>query len=1389
MSNLKMKERKRKRIFVLMFAFCLLGITVFLGYRWITQISAEDKSWVQSDWSGPQSDDIITEDSNSYKAQENISLGTVLSVDHKVDWSTDHVDWNFRKKIIFDNTEENIGASTEDLVNFPVLVRLDNTVIDYTETEDSGKDIRFLDRDGENLSYEIEDWDESATSYIWVKVPQIDQDSDTDYIYMYYGNPSATDEQNSSDVWEENDYQAVWHLNEDSGLVRDSGPLGYNGTAVGVNQGENGYNGKGVFTDGSNSYIDFSISLGNTVTIETWAKSTASSFQDMLWCIGSNNRGPDLFFSGSKVSLNTWDSSNNPFCNIPTGVGGWNLYTTVISPSTTRLYVNNTLCGSAGYRNPTTNNFHIASHANYDWEGYVDEFRISTVARSQAWTYANYASQSGGFSTYSDKERVYSDTAYLESNIFDTGHPSDWGTLSYTTTVSDSVTVKVRSSNSQTMSEEPVWSSCDPITLGSDISSNNCVRDEHTYLQYRIDFDMTGQEAPPVFEDISITYSASDKTEPSLNAHDVYMENITEDGTWINFEPTIRWSEGDDDRGLLGYYISLTELGISVDPESPEPTTSSGKLSNIDDGVDDEDSTYIVTDTYIDLSTIDGLSLESNKKYYFSIQAVDLAGNYWKEDPQGYQNLLYFKYDDTKPNNVMYISTPSSTFGSINDMFFSWPVGEPAGAFDLQSDILGWQYAINSTAPDRWMGSQYEDFLDIQYIPSGSAQVINLTENLHTNHIVVGNNTIYFRSIDKAGNVSTYATGGISYGGKAPTFPAESIVGVTPEESDKNNFALSWPEATAGEGREIDSYYYMINTQPPTNLVTLKGNSSVYIPIRSTERTAGVITGAIKGVNHVYVVAVDDQGNYSPSSFIHGQFNLDSNLPDPPLNLTLSDTSIKEAEIWRVALTWDEPVYKGNGNISYIVEKSIDGKSWYELSRINGNAYSDTSSLSKKYFYKVASIDSSDESKNSPTYTSILNIEPKGRFTTPPSLISRPTIVDLSSRRAQVRWATDRMSDSKIQYGVSSGEYFESEIYTSTPTTEHVLDMNNLLPGTVYYIKARWTDEDGNTGSSDEFFVETKSAPRVEDVKISTVGLEYAILDITTKGSVKANILYGKTKTYGGSKEINTSTAISEYSVMLTELEDGTEYHYTIILTDEEGYEYDGFGDLVFETPPRPQVSNVQIQEKKGVPTPTIEVFWKSNIAVNSIVRYSSKAKTLDKVDMELVKGEHRMEISGLDPDSSYQLTVEGVDAMGNRAVSAVHAFTTATDTRPPEISSIRSEGDIQSSDIQSDRSRSAQLIISWETDEPSSSQVLYGEGAGNDGYPYSTQTDSEMRTKHVIIVSNLTPSKVYHFKVVSKDNAGNVGESGSVTSITPKSTDTVMESVLGSLGRIFKFF
>lgn len=69
-----MKYLKKNRILFLLFSLLFIGLGVFLGYNLVTQVKAVEKSWIQEDWSGIQTDDIISENSNSYKFESNLSL-------------------------------------------------------------------------------------------------------------------------------------------------------------------------------------------------------------------------------------------------------------------------------------------------------------------------------------------------------------------------------------------------------------------------------------------------------------------------------------------------------------------------------------------------------------------------------------------------------------------------------------------------------------------------------------------------------------------------------------------------------------------------------------------------------------------------------------------------------------------------------------------------------------------------------------------------------------------------------------------------------------------------------------------------------------------------------------------------------------------------------------------------------------------------------------------------------------------------------------------------------------------------------------------------------------------------------------------------------------------
>jgi hypothetical protein len=233
--------------------------------------------------------------------------------------------------------------------------------------------------------------------------------------------------------------------------------------------------------------------------------------------------------------------------------------------------------------------------------------------------------------------------------------------------------------------------------------------------------------------------------------------------------------------------------------------------------------------------------------------------------------------------------------------------------------------------------------------------------------------------------------------------------------------------------------------------------------------------------------------------------------------------------------------------------------------------------------------------------------------------------------------------------------------------------------------------------------------------------------------------------------------------------------------------EYDG-STLSFETLPRPKISNVRIQQVRGSAQTVMLVTWSTNTDTSSIVSYYPEGKPeelLDEVNVKLQKGEHRVLVRSLLPQTPYVLVVKGRDKAGNEAESDPQRFTTATDTRPPQVSEVNVEGIVATRGGNGgDDEAEAQLVVSWTTDEQSTSQVEYGEGTGTT-YAQKTQEDTGLVTNHTVVISGLTPSKVYHLRIVSRDKASNVGNSIDTVAITPKATANALDLVITSLRSI----
>ncbi len=371
---------------------------------------------------------IVLTISNVYDGVGNALTGNTIT--YTGWWNTD---WQYRRKLVFDNS-----GQTKNLIDFPVLVKLNSSRINYSSTQDNGEDIRFVDPDGTVLSYEIESWDESGDSIVWVKVPQIDGGSTTDYIWMYYGNPSVTDGQNASDVWS-NGYELVMHLDETSGNFEDStGNVHYGQAFGGVTRGADGKIGKAVSFDGSSGYIALNMKYTGPnvipeLTVNVWFNTsfvysgTVGTLDNTNWSFVDFDRSDfyDFYITGKSgvLEFSTTASSTDDFPASTTGLnnGSWHLGWAVYYGNDKIIYLNGTQdaimenahSGTAIGISSTRWGFigdgseataFNGTRNNIYYDGYLDEVRISSVARSAAWIAAQYLSMNDSFITFGEEE-------------------------------------------------------------------------------------------------------------------------------------------------------------------------------------------------------------------------------------------------------------------------------------------------------------------------------------------------------------------------------------------------------------------------------------------------------------------------------------------------------------------------------------------------------------------------------------------------------------------------------------------------------------------------------------------------------------------------------------------------------------------------------------------------------------------------------------------------------------------------------------------------------------------------------------------------------------------------------------------------------------------------
>lgn len=353
-----------------------------------------------------------------------------------VDWYNDGTafggySWQYRKEITIQDSQVPATQS-----NFPVVISLTSDSDLSSKAQADGDDILFTDSTGRTkLSHEIEKYS-SGTLVAWVKVPTLNGSSNTT-LYMYYGNPAASAQENPTNVWDSN-FKAVYHTQETSNVttIADSTSNGYTMTkraAAGPAMTTSGKNGNALDFERSNQDYAVNTPLAAAIgsgsfSISVWFKPevnmVSGTAEHHLMNLGDLSGASDIviFFIDNNLIFKLYDSGDTK--NELSVPGTWNAgtwyhgYFVYDASAGMRMYMNGSLIDSDSFTDRgsySSGTFDLGRNSatvasDKWWDGLEDDIHISNSVRNANWVLTEYNNQNspGTFSTLGSEEtKVY----------------------------------------------------------------------------------------------------------------------------------------------------------------------------------------------------------------------------------------------------------------------------------------------------------------------------------------------------------------------------------------------------------------------------------------------------------------------------------------------------------------------------------------------------------------------------------------------------------------------------------------------------------------------------------------------------------------------------------------------------------------------------------------------------------------------------------------------------------------------------------------------------------------------------------------------------------------------------------------------------------------------
>ncbi|PIS07581.1 hypothetical protein COT78_02690 [Candidatus Berkelbacteria bacterium CG10_big_fil_rev_8_21_14_0_10_43_13] len=686
------------------------------------------------------------------------------------------------------------------------------------------------------------------------------------------------------------------------------------------------------------------------------------------------------------------------------------------------------------------------------------------------------------------------------------------------------------------------------------------------------------------------------------------------------------------------------------------------------------------------------------------------------------------------------------------------------------------------------------------------AQVSNRLTNYYVDTSLDNATTYYYKLtvVDNHVNESNYSTPS-----SAAAAAAQSGTGLMPNGSGGGDYTGPAISSVAAGTPTTNSVVITWTTDELSNSTVGYSTDTNYatetgVPTMATSHSVTLANLTSNTTYYFRVISYDASNNKTTNTDAETQtFSTAADTTGPTISNINTVVGLTTAGV-----TWST-TESSNSVVNYGATGSL-GSAETSATSVTGHAVTLSGLTSNTtYYFNVSSTDASSNTTTSDTSTFTTASAGTDTADVTAPTISSVTVSDITSSGATITFVSNEDSLGRVLYGVTTDYTYGANEGNNTYTKTKTVVIRGLTADTTYHYLVSASDESGNLNSntdatfttltvrsSDTTFESAQSVinsvadptltvsglgPKISSSGPTVIALSEKSFTVswTTDTRSTGAVLYrliGSNDDFATAGDTNYSRA---HTVTVENLEPNQNYEYKIQSADVAGnMTSSSLYDVTMLTG---TISSVSVN---NIETTKVSISWNTASLSTGIVEYNSdlSTKPLSVADNNLGRT-HTVALSNLSDDSRYSFNIVMRTEKGDTVRSGSYNFSTSADGNTPVISKVENR-----SALVSGSQDKVQTVITWQTNKPADSQVVYAENSLSSKTVISTPLSSDLVKNHTVVLVDLKPSTVYQYYLLSNDKAGNVAKSDKYMLLTPTRNASIFDLILGGLKQAFSW-